>query len=164
MQTICVNNFTALYRKASSPKPFKIKHVIRVSEKETTPLNDATSEMAQEKVLDSDDQTVSSVEQRKTKGFILDEKKAEQTARKVAGTFAPRPSGQVKNPATPGNSFPCASATVQYISGTWLYDLFGIQAAIGAVAGGLLSFNVLFPSDHPDIAKLIGFAPFWDQL
>lgn len=41
--------------------------------------------------------------------------------------------------------------------GTVLYDVFGYQAIIGAVVGGLLSFNVLFPSDQPSIAKLIGF-------
>jgi len=56
--------------------------------------------------------------------------------------MAPRPSGAAKkNPAVPGSL---------------LYQVFDVQAWLAVVVGGLLSFNVLFPSDEPDIARLMG--------
>ena len=30
-----------------------------------------------------------------------------------------------------------------------------------AIVGGLLSYNLLFPSDHPDIARLLGMWSIW---
>jgi len=61
---------------------------------------------------------------------------------KIANTMAPRASGAAKkNPAVPGSL---------------LYQIFDVQAWLAVVVGGLLSFNVLFPSDEPDIARLMG--------
>lgn len=37
-----------------------------------------------------------------------------------------------------------------------LYNVFEAQAWLSLVVGGLLSYNVLFPSDEPDIARLLG--------
>ena len=37
-----------------------------------------------------------------------------------------------------------------------LYTVFEVQAWLALAVGGLLSFNILFPSDQPDIARLIG--------
>lgn len=66
---------------------------------------------------------------------------------KVANTFAPRASGATgKNPAVPG---------------TVLYDIFTYQAWAAVVVGGLLSFNIIYPSDKPDIARLIGMWSIW---
>lgn len=42
-----------------------------------------------------------------------------------------------------------------------LYKIFEVQAALGAVVGGLLSYNVLLPSDEPNIARLMGFWSIW---
>lgn len=68
-------------------------------------------------------------------------------ARSAATTFAPRASGATgKNPAHKGST---------------LYAIFGAQAWLSVVAGGLLSFNVLFPSDEPSIARLIGMWSVW---
>lgn len=65
-----------------------------------------------------------------------------KSARSVANTFAPRASGATgKNPA---------------VKGSFLYDLFVGQAWISAALGGLLSFNILFPSDEPDVWRLVG--------
>lgn len=66
---------------------------------------------------------------------------------KFATNFAPRQSGATsKNPAYPGST---------------LYKVFEYQAYISVVVGGLLSFNVIFPSDQPDIARLLGMWSLW---
>jgi hypothetical protein len=70
-----------------------------------------------------------------------------KAARNVATTFAPRASGSTgKNPAVPG---------------TLLYDIFVWQGWLAAAFGGLLVFNVLFPSDHPDVWRLVGMWSIW---
>jgi hypothetical protein len=63
--------------------------------------------------------------------------------RQTAATFAPRSSVAVKNPAYRGSS---------------LYWVFEGQAWIFAAIGGLLSFNVIFPTDDPSIPRLLGYA------
>lgn len=63
----------------------------------------------------------------------------------MAATFAPRASGK-QNPAQ---------------KGTLLYDIFAYQGWAAAFVGGLLSFNLIFPSDHPDIARLMGMWSVW---
>ena len=68
-------------------------------------------------------------------------------ARSAATTFAPRASGATgKNPAYKGST---------------LYDIFGVQAWLSVAVGGLLSFNLGFPSDEPSIARLIGMWSIW---
>jgi len=70
-----------------------------------------------------------------------------KTAKDIATTFAPRASGSTgKN---------------QAVKGSLLYEIFVWQGWLSAVAGGLLSFNLLFPSDHPDIARLLGMWSVW---
>lgn len=71
-------------------------------------------------------------------------KKADKNVKSIATTFAPRASGNTgKNPA---------------VKGTVLYTVFDVQAWACMAIGGLLSFNVLFPSDQPDIWRLMGCA------
>lgn len=66
---------------------------------------------------------------------------------KTAATFAPRASGAAKpNPA---------------YRGSWLYSVFEVQAWIAIVVGGLLSFNVLLPTDEPSIPRLMGMWSVW---
>jgi hypothetical protein len=68
-------------------------------------------------------------------------------ARSAATTFAPRASGATgKNPAFKGST---------------LYQIFNVQAWLSVVAGGLLSFNLVLPSDEPSIARLIGMWSIW---
>jgi hypothetical protein len=69
-----------------------------------------------------------------------------QAVRKTAATFAPRSSTKSKNPAT---------------KGTVLYTVFEVQAWLSIVAGFLLSYNLIFPSDRPDIARLLGMWSVW---
>jgi hypothetical protein len=66
---------------------------------------------------------------------------------KTAATFAPRQSGAAKpNPA---------------YRGSWLYAVFEAQAWLAVLAGGLLSFNVLLPTDGPSIPRLMGMWSVW---
>ena len=67
---------------------------------------------------------------------------------KFASTFAPRASGST---ARPNPAY----------KGSWLYTVFDVQAWLALVVGGLLSFNVIFPSDQPDIARLMGMWSIW---
>eukprot|EP00210_Caulerpa_lentillifera_P005187 g4958.t1 len=80
----------------------------------------------------------------------------EKTAKKLADTFAPRPSGAVKNPAVKGIIPLLTFQFLPLFLGSLLYSIFGYQAVAGVLVGGLLSFNVLFPSDDPTIGKLLG--------
>lgn len=74
-------------------------------------------------------------------------KSMSRTAKKVASTFAPRSStARGKNPA---------------VKGSVLYTVFEVQAALSLVAGGLLAFNVVLPSDEPSIARLMGMWMCW---
>jgi hypothetical protein len=68
-------------------------------------------------------------------------KEVTRFSRQAAGTFAPRPSTASKNPA---------------VKGSVLYNVFEYQAWISLVVGGLLSFNIIWPTDEPDIPRLLG--------
>jgi len=61
-------------------------------------------------------------------------------------TFAPRSSTATKNPA---------------VKGSLLYGIFEGQAWVSLVVGGLLSFNVLYPTDDPSIPRLLGMWSIW---
>lgn len=73
-------------------------------------------------------------------------KELSKAVRKTATTFAPRASGPTRNPAVPGSA---------------LYRIFEVQGYASAAAGGLLAFNVLLPSDGPDIWRLMGMWSIW---
>lgn len=69
-----------------------------------------------------------------------------QAVQKTAATFAPRASTASKNPAVPG---------------TALYTLFEVQGYVSMLLGGALSFNLVFPSNEPDIWRLMGMWSIW---
>lgn len=60
--------------------------------------------------------------------------------------------------AGPGGAVQAAehSCCLVPCAGSVLYTVFEAQAWLSLFVGGLLSFNVLFPSDEPDIARLLG--------
>ena len=70
----------------------------------------------------------------------------QQVVQKTAATFAPRASTATKNPAVPG---------------TVLYTVFEVQGYLSMLLGGALSFNFLFPSNEPDIRRLMGMWSIW---
>ena len=70
----------------------------------------------------------------------------QQVVQKTAATFAPRASTASKNPAVPG---------------TTLYTVFEVQAYVSLLLGGALSFNLIFPSNEPDLWRLMGMWSIW---
>lgn len=42
-----------------------------------------------------------------------------------------------------------------------LYTVFEVQAWLSVAVGGLLAFNVLLPTDGPDIPRLVGMWSVW---
>ncbi|KAL2634152.1 hypothetical protein R1flu_005631 [Riccia fluitans] len=74
------------------------------------------------------------------------QKELNKAVSKTAATFAPRASTASKNPAVPGST---------------LYQIFEAQGYITMAVGGLLSYNILFPSDHADIWRLMGMWSVW---
>ncbi|KAG6415355.1 hypothetical protein SASPL_122766 [Salvia splendens] len=69
-----------------------------------------------------------------------------QVVQKTAATFAPRASTASKNPAVPG---------------TVLYTVFEVQGYASLLLGGALSFNLVFPSNEPDLWRLMGMWSIW---
>lgn len=69
-----------------------------------------------------------------------------KVVQKTAATFAPRASTATKNPAVPG---------------TTLYTVFEVQGYASMLLGGVLSFNLIFPSNEPDIWRLMGMWSIW---
>eukprot|EP00217_Crustomastix_stigmatica_P003944 CAMPEP_0183792824 /NCGR_PEP_ID=MMETSP0803_2-20130417/2824_1 /TAXON_ID=195967 /ORGANISM="Crustomastix stigmata, Strain CCMP3273" /LENGTH=186 /DNA_ID=CAMNT_0026037193 /DNA_START=57 /DNA_END=614 /DNA_ORIENTATION=+ len=76
----------------------------------------------------------------------LSEEELSRQVKKIGEKFAPGASKKTKNPA---------------VKGTALYTIFEVQAYLAIVVGALLSFNVIFPSDEPDIARLMGMWSLW---
>ncbi|XP_027351811.1 protein RESISTANCE TO PHYTOPHTHORA 1, chloroplastic isoform X2 [Abrus precatorius] len=74
------------------------------------------------------------------------DKELKKVAQKTAATFAPRASTATKNPAVPG---------------TALYSVFEVQGYASMLLGGALSFNLIFPSNEPDIWRLMGMWSIW---
>ncbi|XP_062086337.1 protein RESISTANCE TO PHYTOPHTHORA 1, chloroplastic isoform X2 [Humulus lupulus] len=74
------------------------------------------------------------------------DKDLKKVVQKTAATFAPRASTASKNPAVPG---------------TVLYTVFEVQGYVSMLLGGALSFNLLFPSNEPDIWRLMGMWSIW---
>ncbi|CAH9137653.1 unnamed protein product [Cuscuta epithymum] len=74
------------------------------------------------------------------------DKELNKVVQKTAATFAPRASTATKNPA---------------VAGTTLYTVFEVQGYISMLLGGALSFNLIFPSNEPDIWRLMGMWSVW---
>lgn len=74
------------------------------------------------------------------------DKDLKKVVQKTAATFAPRASTASKNPAIPG---------------TVLYSVFEVQGYASMFLGGVLSFNLIFPSNEPDIWRLMGMWSIW---
>uniref|UniRef100_A0A5B7BH07 Resistance to phytophthora 1 n=1 Tax=Davidia involucrata TaxID=16924 RepID=A0A5B7BH07_DAVIN len=74
------------------------------------------------------------------------DKDLKKVVQKTAATFAPRASTATKNPAVPG---------------TTLYTVFEVQGYASMLLGGALAFNLIFPSNEPDIWRLMGMWSIW---
>ncbi|XP_043693200.1 protein RESISTANCE TO PHYTOPHTHORA 1, chloroplastic-like [Telopea speciosissima] len=74
------------------------------------------------------------------------DKDIKNVVQKTAATFAPRASTASKNPT---------------VLGTALYTVFEIQGYASMLLGEALSFNFIFPSNEPDIWRLMGMCSIW---
>ncbi|XP_043705182.1 protein RESISTANCE TO PHYTOPHTHORA 1, chloroplastic-like [Telopea speciosissima] len=74
------------------------------------------------------------------------DKVIKKVVQKTTTTFAPRASTATKNPTVPG---------------TALYIVFEVQGYASMLLGGALSFNFIFPSNEPDIWRLMGMCSIW---
>ncbi|KAK6940878.1 hypothetical protein RJ641_030409 [Dillenia turbinata] len=115
--------------------------IIHASSNETeTPL----AEPEETKQLEHETKEESNISSKPTSADI--EKDLKRVVQKTAATFAPRASTATKNPAVPG---------------TALYTVFEVQGYVSLLLGGVLSFNLIFPSNEPDIWRLMGMWSIW---
>merc|ERR1712216_944218 len=77
------------------------------------------------------------------------DKNLNKFVKKTATTFAPSSSGDAKKKKNPAQK------------GTVLYQVFEVQAYLAILIGGLLAFNVIYPSEEPTIARLMGMWSVW---
>jgi hypothetical protein len=77
------------------------------------------------------------------------ERNLSKFVKKTATTFAPSSSGEAKKKKNPA------------YKGSVLYTVFEVQAYLAVIVGGLLAFNVIYPSDEPSIARLMGMWSLW---
>ena len=77
------------------------------------------------------------------------DKNLNKFVKKTATTFAPSSSGDAKKKKNPAQK------------GTVLYQVFEVQAYLAIIVGGLLAFNVIYPSEEPTIARLMGMWSVW---
>ncbi len=92
------------------------------------------------------DSTTSSSASASTSSF---DKNLNKFVKKTATTFAPSSSGDAKKKKNPAQK------------GTVLYQVFEVQAYLAILIGGLLAFNVIYPSEEPTIARLMGMWSLW---
>ncbi|XP_022960473.1 uncharacterized protein LOC111461199 [Cucurbita moschata] len=108
--------------------------------------NDLQTEAAEGSKEDGDEVAAGAQQQSRASTAPALDKDLKKVVQKTAATFAPRASTASKNPAVPG---------------TTLYTVFEVQGYASMLLGGVLSFNLLFPSNEPDIWRLMGMWSIW---
>lgn len=136
------------FRKNSSSKTHysnnkRIKVYASSNELDTKTIEDSKKEPNGVTKIEEEDESKGARKISTAAAIDIDLKKAVQ---KTAATFAPRASTASKNPAVPG---------------TTLYTIFEVQAYASLLLGGALSFNLIFPSNEPDIWRLMGMWSIW---
>ncbi|XP_011079792.1 uncharacterized protein LOC105163222 [Sesamum indicum] len=121
---------------------------IRASSNELETETEKWSEkdLDQEPVKERETQETSKISSGPTSAAPALDKDLKKVVQKTAATFAPRASTASKNPAVPG---------------TVLYTVFEVQGYASLLVGGALSFNLIFPSNEPDIWRLMGMWSIW---
>ncbi|CAK9310020.1 unnamed protein product [Citrullus colocynthis] len=128
---------TAISLKLSA---IKINHRLRANS------NDLQTQAVEEPKEEENGIAAEPQQQTKASSAPALEKDLKKVVQKTAATFAPRASTASKNPAVPG---------------TTLYTVFEVQGYASMILGGVLSFNLLFPSNEPDIWRLMGMWSIW---
>ncbi|XP_076904504.1 protein RESISTANCE TO PHYTOPHTHORA 1, chloroplastic-like [Bidens hawaiensis] len=114
-------------------------------------LRASSNELDTETVLEEEDDDGKEKEKQESssdgvKNTPAIDKDLKKVVQKTAATFAPRASTASKNPAVPGST---------------LYTVFEVQAYASMLLGGALSYNLIFPSNEPDIWRLMGMWSIW---
>ncbi|XVF72489.1 hypothetical protein PTKIN_Ptkin12aG0125300 [Pterospermum kingtungense] len=134
-----------------NPKFLSCRKALQIHANATNEVDTQTETLEEEETLESEpinqsnniSSTTTSSPSTATAPLDKDLKKVVQ---KTAATFAPRASTATKNPAVPG---------------TALYTVFEVQGYVSLLLGGALSFNLIFPSNEPDIWRLMGMWSIW---
>ncbi|KAH6821783.1 resistance to phytophthora 1 [Perilla frutescens var. hirtella] len=127
----------------------KIRFPIKISRirASSNDLDIKTEQQSKEDVQESDRDQETEQESKSSSGTTSSlDKDLKKVVQKTAATFAPRASTASKNPAVPG---------------TVLYTVFEVQGYVSLVLGGALSFNLIFPSNEPDLWRLMGMWSIW---
>ncbi|KAM7495949.1 hypothetical protein LguiA_020363 [Lonicera macranthoides] len=122
---------------------FRSKTIIKVYASSSNELDTKTMEDSQQDIRQPNAEKEAKGASKFSPAIDKDLKKAVQ---KTAATFAPRASTASKNPAVPGSV---------------LYSVFEYQGYASMLIGGALSFNLIFPSNEPDIWRLMGMWSIW---
>ncbi|KAJ4779389.1 resistance to phytophthora 1 [Rhynchospora pubera] len=117
----------------------RIRTVVRSETTDTSAVEEKVEENEKEQ-----SEVVSSTKASAVSPLV--DKELKKVVQKTAATFAPRASTATKNPAVPG---------------TTLYTVFEVQGYASMLLGGALSFNLIFPSNEPDIWRLMGMWSIW---
>ena len=135
-------------RSASSSISFPRNHCEGGRKKQSSFVLKATNEDNENATLATGerDSTTSSSASASTSSF---DKNLNKFVKKTATTFAPSSSGDAKKKKNPAQK------------GTVLYQVFEVQAYLAILIGGLLAFNVIYPSEEPTIARLMGMWSVW---
>ncbi|XVE73200.1 hypothetical protein DITRI_Ditri11bG0098200 [Diplodiscus trichospermus] len=141
---------TSSFKYKNNPKFFSCRKALQIHANATNEADtqiETVEEEPKEETLESEpkkeSKKISSSSSPSTAPLDKDLKKVVQ---KTAATFAPRASTASKNPAVPG---------------TALYTVFEVQGYVSLLLGGALSFNLIFPSNEPDIWRLMGMWSIW---
>ncbi|KAJ3687589.1 hypothetical protein LUZ61_017252 [Rhynchospora tenuis] len=127
------------HRSSALPRR-RIRTVVRSDATDTSAVEESVEEKEKEEQSEVASSTKASAASPKV------DKELKKVVQKTAATFAPRASTATKNPAVPG---------------TALYTVFEVQGYVSLLLGGALSFNLIFPSNEPDIWRLMGMWSIW---
>ena len=134
-------------RSASSSISFPRNHCEGGRKKQSSFVLKATNEDNENATLATGDRdSASASASASTSSF---DKNLNKFVKKTATTFAPSSSGDAKKKKNPAQK------------GTVLYQVFEVQAYLAILVGGLLAFNVIYPSEEPTIARLMGMWSVW---
>ncbi|KAK8485770.1 hypothetical protein V6N11_037041 [Hibiscus sabdariffa] len=139
-------SFNLKYNKNNNPKLLRFRKALQIHANATNEV-DAQTGTVEEEPKQENLESESINESKSISGSLKPlDKDLKKVVQKTAATFAPRASTATKNPAVPG---------------TALYTVFEVQGYVSLVLGGALSFNLIFPSNEPDIWRLMGMWSIW---
>ncbi|OMO77776.1 hypothetical protein CCACVL1_14814 [Corchorus capsularis] len=143
-----ISSFNSKYN--PNPKFLSCRKALKIHANEVDSQVETVEEEPKEEKLEAEDEAKNGSKKNSSTSSPSStapiDKDLKKVVQKTAATFAPRASTASKNPAVPG---------------TALYSVFEVQGYISMLLGGALSFNLIFPSNEPDIWRLMGMWSIW---